>query len=201
MKGRVSVKSILKKIILCLSVTAVMPLLFVVGIGSRLVGRKRAFESGAQWVSVVPGSLGNALRTGYYYCGLKSFDPTAKICLGSVICDPGSEIGRHVYVGTYCEFGLVRIGDDTLIASRVMVPSGKRIHGFDRLDIPIRMQPGVPERVEIGEDCWIGSGAVVMSSVGKQTVVGAGAVVVKPLPERVVCGGNPARVIRSRERD
>jgi virginiamycin A acetyltransferase len=192
-------KSVLCKLILGASIVAVAPLLLVVWILAWIMGWKRAFESGAQWVSVVPGNLGNSLRAGYYVCGLKSFDPTAKVCMGSVICDPRSEIGKHVYIGTYCEFGWVSVGQDTLIASRVMVPSGKRIHGIDRLDIPIRMQAGRPERVEIGADCWIGSGAVVMCSVGSQTVVGAGAVVVKPIPEKVVCGGNPARVIRIRE--
>jgi virginiamycin A acetyltransferase len=192
-------KSVLRRVILGASIVAIVPLLVAVWILTSVVGWKRAFESGAQWVAIVPGNLGNSLRNGYYFCGLKSFDPTAKVCMGSVICDPRSEIGRHVYIGTYCEFGWVRVGDDTLIASRVIVPSGKRIHGFDRLDIPIRSQHGSPEQVEIGEDCWIGSGAVVMCSVGRKTVVGAGAVVVKPLPEKVVCGGNPARVLRVRE--
>jgi virginiamycin A acetyltransferase len=194
-----SMKSIVRSVMLGASIVAIAPLLVAVWVFASLVGWKRAFESGAQWVAIVPGNLGNSLRSGYYFCGLKSFDPSAKVCMGSVICDPRSEIGRHVYIGTYCEFGWVRVGDDTLIASRVIVPSGKRIHGFDRLDVPIRMQAGTPEQVEIGEDCWIGSGAVVMCSVGMKTVVGAGSVVVKPVPEKVVCGGNPARVLRVRD--
>jgi acetyltransferase-like isoleucine patch superfamily enzyme len=192
-------KQFAKRAQLVAAIGLVSPVLLFVLFSRCLFGWKRAFESGAQWVSVVPGGLGNELRRAYYYCFLKSFDPSARVCLGSVICDPRSEIGSHVYIGTYCEMGWVRIGDDTLVASRVMIPSGKRVHGYDRLDIPIRMQPGNAEQVVVGTDCWLGTGAVVMAEVGNKTVVGAGAVVVKPLPAESLCGGNPARMIRSRQ--
>jgi acetyltransferase-like isoleucine patch superfamily enzyme len=191
-------KRLAKRIQLLMAIGLVSPLLLTVLFSRWIFGWKSAFESGAQWVSVVPGGMGNEFRRAYYYCFLKSFDSSARVCLGSVICDPRSEIGSHVYIGTYCEMGWVRIGADTLVASRVMIPSGKRVHGFDRIDIPIRMQTRKPEQVVVGTDCWIGTSAVVMADVGEQTVVGAGAVVVKPLPAKSLCGGNPAKVIRSR---
>jgi acetyltransferase-like isoleucine patch superfamily enzyme len=193
------VKSLAKSVLLWVAIGLVSPLILSVWINGWLVGRKRAFESGAQWISLVPGNFGNALRSAYYYCTMDRFHPTARVCLGSVICDPRSEIGSHVYIGTYCEMGWVKIGKDTLVASRVMIPSGKRVHHFEQLDRPIRMQGGSPEQVVIGDDCWLGTSAVVMAEVGSQCVVAAGAVVVKPLPSKSICGGCPARVLRPRE--
>jgi maltose O-acetyltransferase len=53
--------------------------------------------------------------------------------------------------------------------------------------------------IAIGDNVWLGGGAIVLPGVtiGKNTVVGAGAVVTKDLPADVVAVGNPARVVRS----
>ena len=53
--------------------------------------------------------------------------------------------------------------------------------------------------ITLGDNVWLGAGAIVCPGVtiGDDTVVGAGAVVVKDLPAGVVAVGNPARVIRS----
>ena len=58
------------------------------------------------------------------------------------------------------------------------------------------MEQGRP--VTIGDDCWIGGGAIICPgvTVGEGAVVAAGAVVVKDVEPRTVVGGNPARMIR-----
>lgn len=55
--------------------------------------------------------------------------------------------------------------------------------------------------VTIGDDCWIGGGAIILAGVtiGKGSVIGAGSVVTKDIPEGVVAAGNPCRVIKSIE--
>lgn len=55
--------------------------------------------------------------------------------------------------------------------------------------------------ITIGDNVWLGSGAIVLAGVtiGENTVVGAGAVVTRDLPANVVAVGNPARVIRTIE--
>ena len=55
------------------------------------------------------------------------------------------------------------------------------------------------EPIAIGDNVWIGGGAIVLAGVtiGEDTVVGAGAVVTRDLPAGVVAVGNPARVVRT----
>jgi len=52
--------------------------------------------------------------------------------------------------------------------------------------------------VYIGENCWIGAGALIMPGVtiGDNSVIGAGSVVTKDIPANVVAYGNPCRVAR-----
>ena len=54
--------------------------------------------------------------------------------------------------------------------------------------------------VTIGNDVWIGRGAIVLSGVtiGDGAIIGAGAVVSKDIPPYAVAVGNPIRIIRYR---
>ena len=55
-------------------------------------------------------------------------------------------------------------------------------------------------RVAIGNDVWIGHGAIVLAgrSIGDGAVIAGGAVVTKDVPPYTIVGGNPARPIRRR---
>src|SRR5262245_51151685 len=55
-------------------------------------------------------------------------------------------------------------------------------------------------RVTIGNDVWIGHGAIVLAgrSVGTGAVIAAGAVVTKDVPDYAIVAGNPARLVRRR---
>jgi len=57
-----------------------------------------------------------------------------------------------------------------------------------------------PDPVNIGNDVWIGSAAILLSgiSVGDGAVVGAGSVVTKDVPPYAIVAGNPAKLIRYR---
>ena len=52
--------------------------------------------------------------------------------------------------------------------------------------------------VEIGNDVWIGGGAIICPGVtiGNGVVIGAGAVVTKDVPDNVFYAGNPAKIIK-----
>ncbi len=52
--------------------------------------------------------------------------------------------------------------------------------------------------ISIGDDVWIGGGAIVNPGVtiGHRSVIGSGSVVARDIPDDVVAVGNPARVVR-----
>lgn len=54
------------------------------------------------------------------------------------------------------------------------------------------------EKIKIGDNCWIGSGSIVLSGavLGNHVVVAAGSVVNKKFPNNVLIGGVPAKIIK-----
>jgi maltose O-acetyltransferase len=88
----------------------------------------------------------------------------------------------------------ITIGDDVQIATNVQL-----LTPTHPLDAALRRDKWeAAQPIHIGDNAWLGGGAVVCPavSIGADTVVGAGAVVVDDLPARVLAVGNPARVIR-----
>lgn len=49
----------------------------------------------------------------------------------------------------------------------------------------------------VNEDCWIGTGVIVLAgvNVGRGSVIGAGSIVTKDIPPYAVVAGNPAKII------
>ena len=113
------------------------------------------------------------------------------------------EYGSHIRIGARCfaNFGLmaldvaaITIGDDVQIGPSVqlLTPTHPVEPG------PRRDKWEAAEPITIGDNVWLGGGAIVLPGVtiGNDTVVGAGAVVSRDLPAGVVAVGNPARVLR-----
>ncbi|MGY1814297.1 sugar O-acetyltransferase [Blastococcus sp. SYSU D00820] len=114
------------------------------------------------------------------------------------------DYGRNIRIGARCfaNFGLVAldvaaitIGDDVQIGPNVqlLTPTHPVEPG------PRRDKWEAAEPITIGDNVWLGGGAIVLPGVtiGDNTVVGAGAVVTRDLPADVVAVGNPARVVRT----
>jgi virginiamycin A acetyltransferase len=177
---------------------AISPILLVHFCKVPILGKDRALEGSSQCISLIPGILGQYLRRAFLSWTIEYCHPSASVGFGTIFSKSTARIEENVYIGPFCSFGDVHIGKDTLIATGVHVTSGSRMHGIEKLDVPIRLQPGTFTTVHIGENCWIGNGAIVMANVGRDTVVGAGSVVAKPLPNAVIAVGAPARVVKNR---
>lgn len=114
------------------------------------------------------------------------------------------EIGDHSYLGhDVCIETNCSIGRHVLIANRVAFV-GRRDHDFREIGVPVRFgrwigsrktpSPHRHEGVIVGDDAWIGYGAIVLSgvSIGRGAVVAAGSVVKSDVPAYAIVGGNPA---------
>lgn len=111
--------------------------------------------------------------------------------------------GKHIHFGNniYCNFGVtmvddthIYVGDNTMFAPNVIVATaGHPICPELRRKA---FQYNMP--VHIGENCWIGAGAIILPgiTIGNNVVVGAGSVVTKNLPDNVVAVGNPCKILR-----
>ena len=179
---------------------AALPFLLLYRLGAVALPnhRERLFQDFSQLVSLWPGVSGSAVRRAFYRRTLRRCSRTATFGFGSVFATPDVEIGERVGIGLFCNIGHVTFGDDILLGSNIIILSGRHQHGMERLDIPMRQQPGSYSRVTIASDVWVGSGAIIMSDIGPGAVVSAGAVVIKAVPDRAIVGGNPARVIGER---
>jgi maltose O-acetyltransferase len=114
-------------------------------------------------------------------------------------CDYGSNIhlGQKVYFNFNCvvlDVCEVKIGDFTLFGPAVQIYTATH-----PLDAAARRRVEYGKAIEIGSDCWIGGGAIILPGVkiGSKTVIGAGSVVTHDIPEGVIAVGNPCRVLRS----
>lgn len=158
----------------------------------------RAFRGSSQWLSIIPGLIGDYLRAEFYRLTLARCGAELQISFGTLFSSPAATIGDNVYIGAYCVIGKADIGSDVLLGSNVHLLSGQRQHGTADLETAIRLQPGEPARIRVGRDTWIGNGAIVMANVGSKCVIGAGSVVASELPDLAIAAGNPARILKMR---
>ena len=96
--------------------------------------------------------------------------------------------------------GGLKIGEGCAIASGVSIYS--QTNQYDAQPGVAIIQQGTRyAKVEIGDDVWIGAGAVIVPGVciGNHAVVGAGSVVTRNVETATVVVGSPARPIKKRE--
>ncbi|MFC4730987.1 acyltransferase [Salipiger abyssi] len=121
---------------------------------------------------------------------------------GTVLQGSGAiTLGANSFFGERCVIGCnerIDIGRDVLVAQHVTIRDTD--HSFERTDIPINKQGISTAAVVIGDDVWLGHGAVILKGVtiGKGAIVAAGAVVNRDVGDYDIVGGVPARRIGSR---
>ncbi|RZI40607.1 sugar O-acetyltransferase [Herbaspirillum sp. HC18] len=117
-------------------------------------------------------------------------------------CDYGSNIilAGKAYFNFNCvilDVAPVRIGSNVLFGPAVQIYTAT--HPLNADERRSGLESG--KSIEIGDDVWIGGGAIVCPGVkiGRRSVVGAGSVVTGDIPEKVFAAGNPCRVLRQIE--
>jgi virginiamycin A acetyltransferase len=191
-------KAVLKKIIHILSMLLLSPLI-ITHILVQLLRKEGIFIFATQLLSIVPGKLGSYLRISFNRVAMTYCDTETVIGFATLFSQSDTEIHKGVYIGPQCNIGMCSIGKNTLIASGVHIMSGSKQHTTTDLDTPIKDQGGVFEKITIGEDCWVGNGALIMANIGDKCIVGAGSVVTKDIPDYSIVAGNPAKIIRNRK--
>lgn len=114
-------------------------------------------------------------------------------------CDFGVniEVGENFFANYGCiilDVNKVKIGKNCMMAPNVGLYSATHpVRAEERYN---GLELGLP--ITIGDNCWIGAGAIICPNViiGNNVVVGAGAVVTKNFGDNVVIAGNPAKIIR-----
>lgn len=119
-------------------------------------------------------------------------------------------IGDNFYIGRHSQIECdAEIGNNVIFGNNVALV-GKYDHHYEQVGVPIRLASqirdrsyswkGLNSKIVIGDDVWIGYGAVIMSGIkiGKGSIVAAGSIVTKDVAPYTIVGGNPAQFIRYR---
>jgi acetyltransferase-like isoleucine patch superfamily enzyme len=133
------------------------------------------------------------------------------IGVGSILSAPTElTIADHVYVGKFCTVQCDgEIGRYVMLANNVGL-IGRYDHDHRCIGKPIRNAPwiGDPEyqgagkglRIVVGDDVWIGFGAIVLTGVtiGRGAIIAAGTVVTSDVAPYSIVAGNPGRAVGTR---
>ena len=114
--------------------------------------------------------------------------------------------GGNLTIGKYVSFGgnvflhgdsHINIGDYSMIAYGVIIHTST--HDYNKH--PMGQRIDAP--VYIGKHTWIGTGAIILPGVKIEdfAIVGAGSVVTRHVPEGAIVAGNPAKIIKYRNKN
>lgn len=122
------------------------------------------------------------------------------------------DYGENIHIGDNCEINMnctfldcnrITIGNNSGIGPNVQIYAvthpidpHERLTGNTDGGLSFWRISSAP--VTIGNNVWIGGGAIILAGVtiGDNTTIGAGSVVTKSIPANCLAVGNPCRVIR-----
>ena len=130
-------------------------------------------------------------------------------CGKNVNIEHGADIGsgRYIQIGDNSGIGVNCVVKRGIIGNNVMMGPDvvfiSENHNFEDAERPLQEQGKIAcSDIEVGDNVWIGTRVIVLpgKKIGKCAIVGAGAVVTKDVPDYAIVAGNPAKIIRFRNR-
>lgn len=93
--------------------------------------------------------------------------------------------------------GPVTIGDYCFLAHDVVIADRGAAQPWRDADAAARATQQGAAPIDIGDDVWIGAGAIVLGGarIGPGAVVGAAAVITRDVPACAIVAGNPAELV------
>lgn len=147
---------------------------------------------------------------------LNQMDPTSdeyKRCLESILGKMGKD--TTILPSFWCDYGYnIEVGDYFFANHNLIITDGAKVTFGDYVFIapnctfttanhaldPEMRKEGIEVAlpIKVGNNVWIGTGAIILAGVeiGDGSIVGAGSVVTKSIPSNVIAYGNPCKVIR-----
>jgi len=115
-------------------------------------------------------------------------------------------LGHNSKILDYAYFdgaGGIIIGECTIIAPECTIITSNHNYNENNIEMLPFNNELIMKSVTIEEFCWIGRNVMVMPGViiGRGSVVAAGSVVTKNVGAYSVVGGNPAKLIKLRDKD
>lgn len=150
--------------------------------------------------------IANEIRTWYWFsvkCPWMKHKGFIRIPFNTSVWSPHKDIifGDRVQFGQHCVINCdIEFGNDVLCAHNVAFV-GKDDHTFETPGLTIwDSARGDSVKTYVGNDVWIGHGAIILGGVkiGSGAIIAAGAVVTKDVKDCTIVGGNPARYIKNR---
>jgi len=113
-------------------------------------------------------------------------------------------IADHAVIGEYAFLVAspqcsIKIGKYVLLAPNVHINTTS--HNYDNIGMPIKLQGSTAKDIVIEDDCWLGTGVIILSGVtiGKGAIVGANSVVLGDVMPYTIVAGSPARQTGERQ--
>jgi acetyltransferase-like isoleucine patch superfamily enzyme len=193
---RVILKNIVKTIIAAIRNGTALPIAFITALVAIFLDHRNRYIDVAVLLAYLPFKWGEYVRYYFYRITLESVGSNCIFKFGSFCNYRNTKIGHDVFVGFYTILSEVTIGNNVLLGGRVFQLSGGHQHSYDDSKKPINQQAARRTRINIGDDVWVGSSAIIMADIGSKCVVGAGTVVTKKVEDGTVVVGNPARLLK-----
>ena len=146
-----------------------------------------------------------------YNAALGASDEERRALLRELFAEAGD--GAVIRPPFYCDYGYnIRIGPEVFfnfncvvldvvtvtVGARTQVGPAVQIYAADHPRDPAVRRTGAEfgRPIVIGQDVWIGGGAIILPGVtiGDNAVIGAGSVVTRDVPAGSTALGNPARI-------